>query len=190
HHRSDDDEDPRAEGLRDQDTRRSRLRLPGRAPAPAGDRRHGSRVHRPRLRRRLAADAAAPGQADDAEREGAEGAAQGDRGGGRMTAANVLAWCAQIAVVVIACAGLPRLLGVRSPGVQYAFWRTVLAVCLARPLLQPWRAHEMVFVPAPAPPVGASAGPAPAMPAGPAQTAPVDWTGIAGAGNGIGTAAG
>ena len=106
-----------------------------------------------------------------------------------MTAANVLAWCAQIAVVVIACAGLPRLLGVRSPGVQYAFWRTVLAVCLALPLLQPWRAHEMVFVPAPAPPVGASAGPAPAMPAGPAQTAPVDWTAIAGAVIGIGIAA-
>ena len=97
-----------------------------------------------------------------------------------MTAANVLAWCAQIAVVVIACAGLPRLLGVRSPGVQYAFWRTVLAVCLALPLLQPWRAHEMVFVPAPAPPVGASAGAAPPIPSAP-PAAPVDWTAIAGA---------
>jgi len=38
-----------------------------------------------------------------------------------MNAANVVAWSAQITLVVLACAGLPRLLGVRSPGVQYAF---------------------------------------------------------------------
>src|SRR4029077_14409592 len=104
---------------------RARLCLSGRPAAPAGDRRDGPRVRGPRVRRRVAADAAAPGQADEAQRQGAQGAPQGDRGGGRMSAANFLAYCTQITVVVAACAGLPRLLGLRSPGVHYAFWRTL-----------------------------------------------------------------
>jgi TonB family protein len=54
---------------------------------------------------------------------------------------NVVAWSAQVAAIVIACAPLPRLL--RLPAhVQYGFWRVVLAVCLALPLLQPW--HTVV----------------------------------------------
>ena len=55
-----------------------------------------------------------------------------------MTLANFTAYMAQMAFVVIACAGIPRLLGLRSPMVQYLFWRIVLIVCLALPLLQPW----------------------------------------------------
>ena len=51
-----------------------------------------------------------------------------------MTAANVVAYAAQVTLIVLACAGLPRLLGLRSPGVQYAFWRTLLAVCLLLPI--------------------------------------------------------
>ena len=65
-----------------------------------------------------------------------------------MNAANLAAWFAQVAVLVAICAGLPRLLGLRSPGVQYTFWRTLLAICLALPLIQPWRTHVMEFVPA------------------------------------------
>jgi hypothetical protein len=42
-----------------------------------------------------------------------------------MTPANFLAYAAQITIIVLACAGLPRLLGLRSPAVQYAFWRTI-----------------------------------------------------------------
>jgi len=68
-----------------------------------------------------------------------------------MTAANVLAYLAQVTLVVLVCAGLPRLLGLRSPGVHYAFWRIVLVVCLLLPIVQPWRPGEMTFVPAPGP---------------------------------------
>src|SRR5262249_34678023 len=93
---------------------------------------------------------------------------------------NVIAYCAQIAIVVALCAGLPRLLGLRSPGVHYAFWRIVLAVCLALPLLQPWRPAEMVFVPAPVQPAAAARVPPPEGPSGPAShTPPRDWTAIA-----------
>jgi len=56
-----------------------------------------------------------------------------------MTLVNMLAYLAQIAVVIIACAGIPRLLRLRSPVVQYLFWRIVLIVCLALPFIQPWR---------------------------------------------------
>jgi TonB family protein len=91
-----------------------------------------------------------------------------------MNPANALAYFAQIAVVVAACAGLPRLLGLRSPAVQHVFWRAVLAVCLALPFVQPRLPHEMVFVPAPAtaaPPAAALHASAAAAPAAPA----VDW---------------
>ena len=83
-----------------------------------------------------------------------------------MTAPNLLAYAAQVTIIVLACAGLPRLLRLRSPGVQYAFWRTTLAVCLLLPFAQPWKTHEMVFVPAPV--QGAAVSPAPPGPDRPA----------------------
>ena len=67
-----------------------------------------------------------------------------------MTPGNALAWFAQIAVVVAACAGVPRLIGLRSATVQHVFWRAVLGMCLLLPLVEPRLPHEMVFVPAPA----------------------------------------
>jgi TonB family protein len=77
-----------------------------------------------------------------------------------MTAANLVAYAAQVTIIVLACAGLPRLLGLRSPSVQYAFWRALLAVCLLLPIAQPWRPGEMVFVPGPVqPPPSLSATP-------------------------------
>jgi TonB family protein len=69
-----------------------------------------------------------------------------------MTAANFAAYAAQIALVVALCAGLPRLLQLRAPGVHYVFWRVVLVVCLALPLVQPWRPFEAA---APVAPVSA-----------------------------------
>ena len=54
-------------------------------------------------------------------------------------AANFLAYSAQLGVLIVACAGLPWLLRLSAPTVQHAFWRTLLAVCLALPLIQPWR---------------------------------------------------
>ena len=56
-----------------------------------------------------------------------------------MTAGNFLAYSLQIALLIALCAGLPRLIGLRAPGVQHVFWRTVLVVCLLLPLVQPWR---------------------------------------------------
>src|SRR5262249_53288779 len=79
---------------------------------------------------------------------GAQGALARHRGGGRMTVTNVVASYAQIAVLVAACAGLPRLLGLRSPAVHYLFWRVLLAACLLLPLVEPRQARGAVSVPA------------------------------------------
>jgi beta-lactamase regulating signal transducer with metallopeptidase domain len=98
-----------------------------------------------------------------------------------MTADNLLAYAAQVSLIVLACAGLPRLLRLRSPGVQYAFWRTTLAVCLVLPFAQPWKTHQMVFVPAPV--QGAVVSPAPPdakPPAGPDAVSAVDTVAAAG----------
>jgi protein TonB len=98
-----------------------------------------------------------------------------------MTPANLLAYAAQVTIIVLACAGLPRLLRLRSPGVQYAFWRTTLVVCLLLPFAQPWKAHEMRFMPAPIqraalPP----AAPGPDRPAGPPAVSAFDPAAAAG----------
>ena len=100
-----------------------------------------------------------------------------------MNPVNLLAYAAQVTIVVLLCAGLPRLLGIRSPGVQYAFWRTLLVLCLILPIVQPWQPGEMVFVANPnqgaPPPVPA----APAAPGAPARSAVaisrIDWVSAA-----------
>lgn len=92
-----------------------------------------------------------------------------------MNPANVLAYLAQIAIVVLICAGLPRLLGLRSPGIHYAFWRTVLVVCLLLPIVQPWQPAEMAFVPAPGPPPAIAGGPAPPSTPAPGPAGGIDW---------------
>ena len=96
-----------------------------------------------------------------------------------MSAANAVAYCAQLALIVVACAGLPRLVGLRSATMQHVFWRTVLAVCLLLPILEPRQPQEMIFVPAPVPAVTAAAAVTP-----PAATAPgtgdVNWMLLAG----------
>lgn len=66
-----------------------------------------------------------------------------------MTAVNFLAYAAQVTIVVVVCAGLPWLLRLRSPGLQYAFWRTLLVLCLVLPIVQPWQTAVMIVVPAP-----------------------------------------
>jgi TonB family protein len=98
-----------------------------------------------------------------------------------MTAANFLAYVCQVTLIVLVCAGLPRLLKLRSPGVQYVFWRTLLVVCLLLPLVQPRQTAVMVFVPSPSqpPPVVSAPTPTPGAPA--AAAAGLDW--VAGARN-------
>jgi TonB family protein len=93
-----------------------------------------------------------------------------------MTPANAVAAFAQIAVLVAVCAGLPRLLRLRAPGVQYLFWRAVLAACIFLPIFQPRKLVQMVFVPAPA----GAALPLPGTDAIPALNVPpasatIDW---------------
>ena len=98
-----------------------------------------------------------------------------------MTPANLLAYAAQVTIIVLACAGLPRLLRLRSPAVQYAFWRTTLVVCLLLPFVQPWKTHEMRFMPAPV--QGAAvppAAPGPDRPAGPPAVSTFDPAAAAG----------
>jgi TonB family protein len=93
-----------------------------------------------------------------------------------MTPANFVAYAAQVTIVVLACAGLPRLVGLRAPGPQYAFWRLVLAVCILLPLVQPWQPGVMEFVPGP--PLDAALQAAPPAPPGPPPapvTARFDW---------------
>jgi TonB family protein len=48
---------------------------------------------------------------------------------------NVIAFIAQVCVIVLAAALLLRLLHIASPGTRYFCWRLVLVVCLAMPLL-------------------------------------------------------
>jgi TonB family protein len=73
-----------------------------------------------------------------------------------MSETNLVAYAAQVAIIVLVCAGLPRVLKLRSPGVQYAFWRALLLVCLMLPLVQPRQAGQMAFSPAPVQPLPAS----------------------------------
>ncbi len=54
-------------------------------------------------------------------------------------APNLLAWAFQVALVVMAAALVSRLMPVDSATVRHGWWRAVLAICLALPLLQPWR---------------------------------------------------
>ena len=63
-----------------------------------------------------------------------------------LASANLIAWAIQAGVIVAVAAPLPRLLGVWSPGVRAAIWRTVLVASLLLPLIQPWAVR-----PAPAP---------------------------------------
>ena len=63
-----------------------------------------------------------------------------------VAAANFVAYCAQITLLVLLCAGLPRLIRLSSPVAQYAFWRVLLIACLALPLLQPWRTQTATVV--------------------------------------------
>src|SRR5436190_24177211 len=76
-----------------------------------------------------------------------------------MSEANLVAYAIQVAIIVFLCAGLPRLLGLQSPGVQYAFWRTLLLLCLILPFVQPRQTAEMVFAPAAVQPSHSAAPP-------------------------------
>ncbi len=56
---------------------------------------------------------------------------------------NLFAWSLQVTVVVAAAGLIARLLHVDAPGARYAWWRLVLVLCLALPVLQPWQQTTM-----------------------------------------------
>ncbi len=51
---------------------------------------------------------------------------------------NLMFWSAQVALLVLAAAFLPRLLQIRQPRVLLIYWRALLAICLLLPIIQPW----------------------------------------------------
>jgi beta-lactamase regulating signal transducer with metallopeptidase domain len=56
---------------------------------------------------------------------------------------NLLFWSAQVAVLALAAAFLPRVLQLRQPRVLLAYWRAILAVAFLLPVIQPW--HRVPF---------------------------------------------
>lgn len=52
---------------------------------------------------------------------------------------NILAYYLQVALLVMAGTLLPGLFRLKVPRVLLAYWQVLLAVCLALPLLQPWK---------------------------------------------------
>jgi TonB family protein len=89
-----------------------------------------------------------------------------------MSLANLFQWSAQIALIALAGAAAMRVMPVDAPVLRHAFWRALLVVGLALPILQPWTTTvtmagtgsgiEVVLPPSsPAIVHAASAGPSP-----------------------------
>jgi TonB family protein len=91
-----------------------------------------------------------------------------------MNPNNVLSYFAQVGFLIVICASLPRVLGLRSPSLHHVFWRTLLALCLMLPVIEPRQPAKMVFVPAPVQAGAAAAGLPPAPRPAPAEP-PFDW---------------
>ncbi len=58
---------------------------------------------------------------------------------------NLLSWAAQVALLVFAAGFVvPRVVQLRQPSILLPYWRVLLLVCLALPLIQPWH-HARVI---------------------------------------------
>ena len=62
-----------------------------------------------------------------------------------MWFSNVLSWAVQVGLLALAAALLVRFFRIREPRFLLVFWRSLLAVSLALPLLQPW--HRPASIP-------------------------------------------
>jgi len=58
---------------------------------------------------------------------------------------NLLSWLVQISVIAALGALLPALFRIRHPKSQLAYYHSILLLCLAFPLLQPWQ-HPLIVV--------------------------------------------
>src|SRR5262252_8422702 len=61
-----------------------------------------------------------------------------------MMANNLLTWSLQIGALVIVAAVTHVLLGLRFARVRLWYWQLTLLVCLALPIVRPWR-HEVIM---------------------------------------------
>jgi beta-lactamase regulating signal transducer with metallopeptidase domain len=62
---------------------------------------------------------------------------------------NLAFWSAQVALLVLAAELLVQLLRIRQPSALVCFWRTLLAVNLLLPLLEPWHRPQYLGLAAP-----------------------------------------
>ena len=60
---------------------------------------------------------------------------------------NLIAYCIQIALLVLVGGVLPWLLRLRLPKVMYLYWNTLLVTCLALPVIQAWNPMQSSPVP-------------------------------------------
>ena len=60
---------------------------------------------------------------------------------------NLVFWSVQVALLVLAAALLSRALELRQPRVLLAYWRSLLAIGLLLPLIQPWHRPRNVTTP-------------------------------------------
>jgi TonB family protein len=60
---------------------------------------------------------------------------------------NLARWNLQIVLLTVVAAVVLHLLKVTAPVIRHAFWRMVLLVCLALPLVQPWRSTTIELPP-------------------------------------------
>ena len=57
---------------------------------------------------------------------------------------NLVFWSVQVALLILAAGLLPRILKLRQPRVLVAYWRSLLAMSLLLPFVQPWHRPENV----------------------------------------------
>ena len=88
------------------------------------------------------------------------------------TLENLARWNVQIVLMVAAATVVIQIFRVSAPTIRHAFWRVVLAACLALPFVQPWRSIAVpisqaidIVVPAPSDVLGmgGAIGSAPAL---------------------------
>lgn len=78
---------------------------------------------------------------------------------------NLAFWSAQVAVLVLAAGFLPRLFRIYQPRVLLVYWRTLLAISLLLPFVEPWRHAQSIAALAVAPPIDVARVVAPSSPA-------------------------
>ncbi|HEV2306836.1 MAG TPA: M56 family metallopeptidase [Candidatus Acidoferrales bacterium] len=77
---------------------------------------------------------------------------------------NLAFWSAQVAVLALAAGFLPRLFRIYQPRVLLVYWRTLLAISLLLPFIEPWRHVESIAAPAVVPPIDVTRVVAPPAP--------------------------